>query len=100
MLPEPPDGTRLEFEHHTDRYAVWRDDESSRRAGWPAGDGGDVWCFYGGSVPISWCTLQVAFGDSLKTAVRLMPYREDVHKYDQWPTNVRAQREGDTNGQE
>jgi hypothetical protein len=38
MLPEPPNGTRLEFEHWTDVYAVWRDDESSRVAGWRTGD--------------------------------------------------------------
>lgn len=37
--PEPPDGTRIEFEYGTDVYAAWRDDESSRGSGWRAGSG-------------------------------------------------------------
>lgn len=95
--PEPPDGTRLEFEHHADVYAVWRGDESSRRAGWQAGDGGDVWCLYGETVPISWHALWLMFGDSLLAAVRLMPHLDDVHKYELWPTKARARQEGDSN---
>lgn len=94
---EPPDGTRLEFEYYTDVYAAWRDDESSRRAGWRAGDGGYVWCLYGHSVLISWHALWLMFGESLRLAVRLEPHPEDVHKYDLWPTIARAQEEGGTN---
>ncbi len=101
MLPEPPDGTRLEFEHHTDVYAAWRSDAESRRAGWPVGDGGRVWCIYGHSVPRTWHWMLAEFGDSLKTAVRLQPHPEDVHMYEQWPTQVwLARQEGKTDEDE
>jgi|SRR6185369_2750974 hypothetical protein len=79
---EPPDGTRLEFEHHTDVYAAWRDDASSRAAGWSREYG---WCLYPETVPKTWAQMVEMFGDSLKTAVRLVPHLEDVHYYQQWP---------------
>lgn len=85
-VPEPPDGTRLEFEHQTDVYAAWRDDESSARAGWTAGDGGDVWCLYGQTVPVKWAVMWLEFGDSLRTAVRLVPHADDTGNYAKWPT--------------
>lgn len=85
-VPEPPDGTRIEFEHNTDVYAAWRDDESSGSAGWATGDGGVTWCLYGQSVPVSWAVMWLMFGDSLRTLVRLVPVADDVPNYDQWPT--------------
>lgn len=93
-LPEPPDGTRIEFEHHTDVYAAWRDDDSSARAGYPVGDGGEVWCLHGQTVPRSWAVMWLEFGDSLRTAVRLVPHPDDVGNYDRWPTSVMAASEG------
>ncbi len=71
-IPEPPDGTRLEWVHGTDRYAAWRDDASSVEAGWRAGDGGEVWCLYPSSVPITWLEMWLMFGDSLRGEVRLV----------------------------
>ncbi len=71
-LPEPPDGTRLEFEWCTDVYAVWRCDASSREAGWTAGDGGEVWMLYPDSVPRTWASLLENFGDALATATVLV----------------------------
>lgn len=85
-LPEPPDGTRIEFEHATDVYAAWRDDASSGQAGYPVGDGGEVWCLYGSTVPRTWMVMWLEFGDSLATAVRLIPVPEDVPNYAKWPT--------------
>jgi hypothetical protein len=85
-LPEPPDGTRIEFEHYTDVYAAWRDDTSSIQCGWPAGDGGWVWCLYGETVPKTWDQMWAAFGESLATAVRLVPVAGDEHLRAQWPT--------------
>ncbi len=73
MIAEPPDGTRLEFIHGTDRYALWRDDATSREAGWTHGDGGETWCLYPSSVPQTWASLQDEFGDSLTTATYLVP---------------------------
>lgn len=99
MPPEPPDGTRLEFEFWTDIYAVWRDDDSSRRAGWPTGAGGRTWCIYGQSVPMTWAELWEMFGEALLTAVRLVPHPDDIHNYDRWPTSVRAQQEGEGDAQ-
>lgn len=85
-IPEPPDGTRFEFEHWTDVYAAWRCDDSSTRAGWVAGDGGFVWCLYGETVPKTWDMMWAAFGDSLRFAVRLAPVAEDEALRAQWPT--------------
>jgi hypothetical protein len=87
-LPEPPDGTRIEFECGTDVYAAWRDDRSSAHAGYPIGDGGEVWCLYGETVPKTWVQMVEEFGDALALAVRLMPVAEDLPKRDQWPTTV------------
>lgn len=76
IIPEPGDGTRLEFEYGTDLYAVWRDDESSRAAGWRTGAGGETWCLYGESVPRTWDWLRAEFGDEvLANAQRL--YTQD-----------------------
>ncbi len=72
-IPEPPDGTRIEFIHDADVYAAWRDDESSAEAGWRPGDGGETWCVYPSSVPITWRQMVADFGDSLNTATRLVP---------------------------
>ncbi len=59
--PEPPDGTRIEFQEHGspggDLIAIHRDDASAAEAGWPIGDGGTVWCEYGLSVPIRWAEV-------------------------------------------
>jgi len=53
--PEPPDGTRIEFQEHGspggDLIAIYRDDQSSVDAGWPAAA---RWCEYGHSVPMTW----------------------------------------------
>jgi hypothetical protein len=93
-LPEPPDGTRIEFEHWTDVYAAWRDDTSSAQAGWPTGDGGKVWCMYGRSVPQTWAELCNEYGtEDLALAVRLMPHPDDLAKRERWLTQVWA-REG------
>lgn len=92
-IPEPPDGTRIEFEYGTDVYAAWRDDDSSARAGYPIGDAGEVWCLYGESVPKTWAQMVDEFGDALTTAVRLVPVGEDVENYDRWPTAVWAREE-------
>lgn len=71
LMPEPPDGARIEWEHWTDMYAAWRDDASSAEAGWTPGGGGEVWCVYPGSVPCTWTSLVDEFGDSLRNARRL-----------------------------
>lgn len=93
-LPEPPDGTRLEFEHWTDVMAVWRDDASSAEAGWPAGDGGRVWCMYGRTVPHTWAWVVNTWGEGVMAlAVRLVPHPDDLAKRAQWPTQLRADRE-------
>lgn len=88
VIPEPPDNTRIEFEHHTDVYAFWRDDESSRLAGYPVGDGGVVWCEYGSSVPVTWASMVADFGESLLLAIRLVPVPEDEPNRRRWPTTV------------
>lgn len=72
-IPEPPDGTRIEFTHCTDVFAAWRDDASSAAAGWTTGDGGEVWCLYCHSVPRTWAWMLAQFGSSLRDAVRLVP---------------------------
>lgn len=83
-LPEPPDGTRLEFETDRDVYAIWRNDNSSRVAGYRVGDGGDTWCIYGMTVPMTWEKVKRMFGHALLSAVRLVPHPDDIHKYAQW----------------
>lgn len=78
-VPEPPDGTRIEFEYGTDVFAAWRDDESSAEAGWTTGDGGEVWCVYPESVPKTWTHLLAEFGEEcLREAVWLAPVLGDV----------------------
>lgn len=72
-IPEPPDGSRIEFEYGTDRFAAWRDDEESVKADWPAGDGGWVWCVYPETVPKPWSLMWLMFGESLRSAIRLVP---------------------------
>jgi hypothetical protein len=89
-IPEPLDGTRIEFEHHTDVYAAWRDDASSAQAGYAVGDGGEVWCLFGSTVPCSWPIMWLEFGESLRTAVRLVPHPDDSGNYAKWPTAVWA----------
>jgi hypothetical protein len=89
MMPELPDGTRIEFEYWTDVYAAWRDDESSRRAGWPSGDGGKVWCVYPSPVPKTWIELNEEFGwEVIARAVRWIMNPHDKYKKDSWPTEV------------
>lgn len=94
LPPEPPDGTRLEWESDTDVYAAWRDDASSAQAGWSTGDGGAVWCVYGGCVPVTWEALCATYGrHNLALAVRLVPVAEDLrHRY-RWPTQIRQRRQ-------
>lgn len=69
--PEPPDGTRIEFQEHGspggDLIAIYRDDASSAEAGWPVGNGGKVWCEYGRSVPMTW--IQVLADPRLAAAI-------------------------------
>ena len=89
-VPEPPDLTRIEFEYGTDVYAAWRDDASSAAAGWTAGNGGEVWCMFGSACPRSWAIMWLEFGDSLATAVRLVPHPDDVGNYAKWPTAMMA----------
>lgn len=91
-IPEPPDGTRLELEHDTDLYAMLRNDEESRRAGWTDGDGGEVWMLYGHSVPATWTQMWIDFGTSLLTARRLLVDPETAHLREQWPTQIRRRR--------
>lgn len=92
-IAEYPDGTRIEFEHNTDVYAAWRDDTSSRHAGYPTGDGGRTWVLYPGCVPITFATLCEDFGeDVIALAVRLTPHPDDVHKRRLWPTQVWARK--------
>lgn len=89
MLPEPPDGTRIEFEAGTDVYAAWREDGSSRQAGYTVGDGGEVWCLYGSAIPQTWASLVEDFGEeALRLAVRLHPDPVDLPNREQWPTNL------------
>lgn len=92
-LSEPPDGTRIEFEYGTDVYGAWRDDKASAEAGYEVGDGGEVWCLFGSSVPRSWVVMWLEFGDSLATAVRLVPVPEDVPNYERWLTAQMARGE-------
>lgn len=88
VLPEPPDGTRIEFEAMTDLEAAWRDDASSVAAGYPKGCG---WLVYGRTVPMTWADMIDEFGyHALKYAVRLVPVAEDVPNRDRWPTVVYA----------
>lgn len=81
VVPEPPDWTRIEFTSNTDVYAAWRSDASSVAAGWRGGDGGEVWCLYGESVPRTWAWMIAMFGaDALRDAVRLIPVERPVEK--------------------
>lgn len=75
-IPEPPDGTRLEWTYYDDRYAAWRDDLDAEKSGWKNGDGGEVWCLYGSSMPWTWAQLVADFGESLRDATRLVPVRK------------------------
>lgn len=69
-IPEPPDGSRIEFTYATDRYAAWRDTESTVLAGWPA----DMsWCVYPASVGHTWWCMQRTFGPALEGAILLAP---------------------------
>jgi hypothetical protein len=89
VLPEPPDGTRIEFEAWTDREAAWRDDAGSVRAGWPRDHG---WLVYGRTVPMTWAAMLEEFGyHALKYAVRLVPVPEDAPNWERWPTIVYAE---------
>ena len=91
LPPEPPDGSRIEFEHCTDVFAAWRDDQGSALTGWTSGDGGEVWCEYGRVVPVMWSKLGEDFGPCvLALAVRLVPVAEDLPKRELWPTQVYA----------
>lgn len=70
LIPEPPDGTRLEFDHNTDIYGAFRDDHDAHDAGWT----NEVWLLYGDSIPKTWRQMVETFGvDSLRSAVKLMP---------------------------
>lgn len=69
-VPEPPDGTRIEFEHYTDLYAAWRDDSDSNEAGWTNGEN---WVVYPGSVPRTWAQMWDEFGVALAGAIVLAP---------------------------
>lgn len=77
-IPEPPDGTRFEFQEYGfpggDLIGIHRSDASSAEAGWPSGDGGKVWCEYGRSVPITWAEV-LADGRLVAclTGLRLVP---------------------------
>lgn len=75
-LPEPPDGARLEFVFHTDRYGAWRDIASSLESGWPASSS---WCLYGHTVPHSWYCMQRTYGPAIREAVHLVPATEENH---------------------
>src|SRR5690349_12201365 len=79
-IPEPPDGTRIEFVFETDVYAAWRNDASSVVAGWAdaPGDGGATWCVYPDSCPRSWASMIQLFGETLRDAVRLVPIFEEI----------------------
>lgn len=68
-IPEPPDGSRIEFEHHTDIYGAWSDSAPSVEAGWSPTQ---RWCVYPGAVPHDWACMQRQFGESLRTARRMV----------------------------
>lgn len=69
-LPEPADRSRIEFVFQTDRYAAWRDIESSVLAGYPDAMS---WTVYPDSVGHTWACLQQTFGPSLQHAILLAP---------------------------
>jgi hypothetical protein len=69
-IPEPPDGSRLEFVFATDRYAAWCDVESSLLAGWPAVM---CWTLYPDSISHTWRCMQRTFGPALDGAILLAP---------------------------
>lgn len=72
LIPEPPDGTRIEFEHWTDVYGAWKNVASSVCAGWRPDQ---CWMVYGGrSVPCTWDELIGEFSeDSIAGATVLAP---------------------------
>ena len=89
LRPEPPDGTRIEFEHWTDVYGAWRDDDEGAKAGWATGDGERNWVVYGESVPWSWVDLAERFSvEALNSAVRLSVHPEDAWMIERWPTQL------------
>jgi hypothetical protein len=96
-LPEPPDGTRIEFEWHSDVYGAWRDDDSSVEAGYEPSVG---WCIYPESVPMTWADMIGHFGeDALRLAVRLTPHPDDVANMNQWPTAIWAREKQASGGE-
>lgn len=74
VLPEPPDGSRIEFVCDTDLYGARRNDASSAAAGWRPDQG---WLLYGETIPQSWTALWMRFGDALNGAVLLVPADTD-----------------------
>ncbi|WP_431881709.1 hypothetical protein [Micromonospora chalcea] len=89
-IPEPPDFTIIEFEHHTDLYAAWRN--SSPAASGGEDPDGKHWVLYGETVGRSWAEMYAMFGDSLALAVRLLRHPDDLIKQQQWPTEVYARK--------
>lgn len=75
---EPPDQTRLEFVHNTDRYCAYRDDAAAAAAGWTSGNGGEVWTVYPRTVPVTWTRMVSEFSESLRDATRLIPVTADI----------------------
>ncbi len=67
-IPEPPDGTRIEFTHGGQGRAAWRDNGGATRKGWRADQG---WHLPAEAVPCSWAVMWLRFGESLRDAVRL-----------------------------
>jgi hypothetical protein len=69
-LPEPPNGSRIEFGFGTDRWAAWRNDEQTALAGAPPAM---RWSLYPEPDGHTWSCLQRTFGSCLAEAILLTP---------------------------
>jgi hypothetical protein len=73
MIPEPCDGSRIEFEYNGDVYAAWRDAASTARTGH---DPEQTWRVHGHHrpAPMSWRELIDEYGEgAIAGAIVLLP---------------------------